>query len=105
MTDIQSSNQELITPDIIIGADVLYDLNAAEDLGRALRGHCFDHPYIDSVIAATERNPATLQCFEDAWECAGKYFIVEDFTIPGFHEQRGLYHVLAQSIRIYRLGG
>ena len=86
-----------VIPDIIIGADLVYDRDLAKHLGQNLQAAARDVHAMDIIIATTERITDTFKTFEDEFNM-GEYL---NFTIPEFHAQKGLFHMLATGIRIY----
>ena len=107
MSDLQDANAKHATPDLILGADLVYSEDLADALGTNL-SKVVSNPSdtVDVIIAATQRNNRTLDLFETSWDAhrgpEGALTKIE-YKVPSLNQQRGLFHTLATEIRMYDL--
>ena len=93
-----------MSPDIILGADLIYDTDLANALGKNLLQISKQFDHVDIVIAATVRNERMLDAFEQEYDDGSAQRRLAEFEPPSFHQQRGLYHAVATPIRLYEMG-
>ena len=89
--------------DLILGADITYNLQYFGPLVATLSILEAYFPGIDIVLAAAVRNINTFYSFLEA--CDEEGFEVEDveFDCPSFHQQQGFFHNIALPIRIVKI--
>ncbi|RMZ89634.1 hypothetical protein DV736_g3135, partial [Chaetothyriales sp. CBS 134916] len=104
-TQLQDAEGNHVVPNIVLAADVIYDPEVARSLAQGLRMTVRStSPGIEVIVAATVRNMELVEDFE-------QHFLVrlleyeradQSWQLPvDFHEQKGLFHVVANEIRLY----
>ena len=90
-------------PDIVLGADIIYDTDLLEPLLAALTAVQEVRPAADILISAPIRKEETFESFIDA--CHRRNFLVSDvpFKCPPIQEQLGFYHKTTPPIKIVKL--
>lgn len=89
--------------DVVLGADITYDVRVIPALVATLEELAALHPGISILIAATERNRATFETFLDL--CGRRGFTVGHalFPVPPRSEQNGPFYGDKSSIHICQL--
>ncbi|RMZ76074.1 hypothetical protein DV737_g5028, partial [Chaetothyriales sp. CBS 132003] len=104
-TQLQDAEGKHVVPDIVLAADVIYDPEVARSLAQGLRMTVRStSPGIEVIVAATVRNMELLSDFENNFLIRQLEYerADESWELPGdFHEQTGLFHAVANDIRLY----
>ncbi|RMZ81782.1 hypothetical protein DV738_g1961, partial [Chaetothyriales sp. CBS 135597] len=101
--DLQDAEGHHVVPDIILAADVIYDPDVARALAQGLRVTVRGLPRIEVIISATVRNLELLEDFEQHFLIRGLEYerADESWQLPAdLHEQKGLFHAVANPIRL-----
>ncbi|KAI9873659.1 MAG: hypothetical protein M1830_010742 [Pleopsidium flavum] len=98
--ELLSGQNEGRTYDVVLGADVIYDIDAIPALVATLLDLFNKYPRIEALIAATVRNENTLKAFINA--CNTNNFYLQDvgFHTPPMSQQSGFFHPTTTQIRI-----
>lgn len=88
--------------DVVLGADITYDVRLIPSLLGTLRDLVELFPKVDIIICVTERNVETLEAFIQQCQVAG--FDVEDVGVPleTSLQQQGPFYNTAVPIRTIR---
>ncbi|RMD39162.1 hypothetical protein DV735_g5966, partial [Chaetothyriales sp. CBS 134920] len=103
-TQLHDAEGNHVVPDIILAADVIYDPDVARALAQGLRVTVRRMSGIEVIISATVRNMELLEDFEQHFLIRGVEYerADESWQLPAdLHDQRGLFHAVANQIRLY----
>ncbi|KAI1799359.1 putative methyltransferase-domain-containing protein [Daldinia bambusicola] len=91
--------------DVVIGADITYDMIAISALVSTLHKLIQRKPKLKVIIAGVIRNADTFQKFKD--ECAHRHFTVEEvqFEPKPMRQQKALFYAAAVPIKILFING
>ncbi|KAI9728324.1 MAG: hypothetical protein M1834_007728 [Cirrosporium novae-zelandiae] len=89
--------------DIVLGADITYDLRIIPLLVSTLRDLFDEYPNIEVLISATVRKEETVACFVKA--CETNEFLVKSISrdVPPLAQQSGLFYTSTVPIRIFSI--
>jgi predicted nicotinamide N-methyase len=90
------------TVDIVLGADITYDINCHAGLVATLL-ELFDlHPHVCVIMAATERNSSTLDSFIKRCKSAGIRLTQVDFCLAPGSSQTGPFYDTSVPVPIFK---
>jgi protein-lysine N-methyltransferase EEF2KMT len=91
------------TVDVVIGADITYDLDLIPALVGTLQELSDMYPKVEIIIAATERNQKTFESFLETCQRVGYEVINVDFPTVKTEDQMGPFYTDWPPIHLCRL--